>query len=96
MVGQILPINPHTIAVTNYSKVLHKGNKITLLDINQNKTVKEISAQNNVESLNIINDNQFVSTDNFKDTAEILDTDGTKTNLVKIPYQVFKIVKPFK
>lgn len=35
MVGQIKPVNNHEIAVTNYSALRLKGNKITFLDINQ-------------------------------------------------------------
>jgi hypothetical protein len=91
MVGQILSIKNHIIAVTNYSKLAQNGNKITFIDISQNKITKVISTQNDVESLSMIDSNRFVSTDNSKSTAEIFDENGKKLKYVNIPTQVFNI-----
>jgi hypothetical protein len=91
MVGQILPLKKHIIAVTNYSKVGQMGNKITFLDINRNKITRVISTENNVEVLSIMEHDRFVSTDNLENSAEIMDAEGKKLRYVKIPTQVFNI-----
>lgn len=93
MVGQILPIKNNVIAITNYSKVAAEGNKITFLDIDQNKIIKIISTKSAVESLSLVDDNHLFYTDNIKEVGALLDENGKEIRSVKIPTQVYNIVQ---
>lgn len=90
MVGQILPINNKTIAVTNYSATTMQGNKITFIDINSNQIEKVLTSTHPVEFMNSFQ-NKYILVDNDSSTAEILRTDGKREKVINIPTQVFNM-----
>ncbi|WML46696.1 hypothetical protein RCG23_13670 [Neobacillus sp. PS3-34] len=91
MVGDIVPMSNKLIAVTNYSEVAQKGNKISIIDVDENKLINTFTSKNLTEKLAYIK-NRFVSVDNLNNKLELLDKDGKSIKVMNIPTQVSNLI----
>ncbi|GIN84437.1 hypothetical protein J6TS2_08230 [Heyndrickxia sporothermodurans] len=95
MVGQILPLDKNMIAVTNYSELETFGNKISIINIKDNKILKEFDSKNFVSNISYI-DEKIYSVDNDNNTLVIMDKDGDiikKKNISTEVSNIYKISK---
>jgi DNA-binding beta-propeller fold protein YncE len=96
MVGDILSIDNGDIAVTNYSRLGFKGQKVTVLNVKENKVIKTFHTTYPVEALSYVN-HQFIAVDNDHDKLEVFDENGKSKGIRNIPTQVFNmILRPAK
>lgn len=91
VVGDIIPVDNGDIAVTNYSKLTSKGQKVIILNVNDNKVMKTFETTYPVEGLNYIN-GQFIAIDNYHNKLELLDGNGKSIIIRNAPLQVSNII----
>ncbi|MEY2196908.1 hypothetical protein AB7942_30000 [Neobacillus sp. BF23-41] len=91
MVGELQRYNNDEILITNYSRLLSKGGKITFYSLSKNKVLRSFDTKSLAEHVSVIHNKLYI-VDNTNNKMYIYDLNGKLLNEVDIPTMVTNLM----
>lgn len=92
MVGDIIPVDSNTLAVTNFSLRALQGSKVALFNLKKQKVISTFTSQYVVEHLTYLN-NKYYVVDNVNHKLQMFNKTWKLEQTVNIPAQVNTILE---